>query len=239
MIKPQQPFRLYQNIKSFEVGQAENLHFSNKIHIHTLYLKSLKTLKKLPWWGIEPRSDDWQAKKGPLSQLSTIETLLVVFTSHNVRWKMFWNRGSGDDFPSRRLTISTSCHHDDSPFRRLTITTNHHFDDLPLRRITISTTFHYDETFLTRSPLHREFSVTFLGMIIMGWWAFFCPSSWLTQYKCTDFLNFACCNSCLHRFIDLKLAETIQTSSSTLCKNFIKKYVNLNFWWRQCKPRIG
>ena len=32
-------------------------------------LKSLKKLKKLPWRGIEPRSDDWQAKKGPLSQL--------------------------------------------------------------------------------------------------------------------------------------------------------------------------
>ena len=155
--------------------------------------------------------------------IDAIETFLVVLTSHNVRWKMFWNRGSGDDFPSRRLTISTSCNH----------------DDLPSRRITISTTFHYDETFLTRSPLHIEFYVTFLGMIIMGWWAFFCPSSWLTQYKCTDFLNFACCNSCLHRFIDLKLAETIQTSSSTLCKNFIKQYVNLNFWWRQCKPRIG
>ena len=50
------------------------------------------------------------------------ETEALVITHHR------------DDYPSRRLTISTSCHHDDSSFRRLTITTNHHFDDLPLRR---------------------------------------------------------------------------------------------------------
>ena len=56
-------------IKSSEVGQAENLHFSDNRQMHTLYLKSLKKLKELPWRGIEPRPDDWQANNGPPSQL--------------------------------------------------------------------------------------------------------------------------------------------------------------------------
>ena len=29
-----------------------------------------------------------------------------------------------------------------------------------------------------------EFSVTLFGK--MGWWAFFCPPSWLPQYKCME-----------------------------------------------------
>ena len=93
-----------------------------------------------------------------------------------------------DDFSFRRLTITTNhhfddLHHDESPFRRPSITkersmsrherevllmsrhereavTTSHYDDFALRRRpSISMTFHYNETFLTRSPLHRLYSI--------------------------------------------------------------------------------
>ena len=71
-----------------------------------------------------------------------------------------------------------------------------------------------------------EFSVTLNRK--MSWWSFFCPPSWLLQYKMYgDFLNFELLS---HWYINLKLAETFQNWVINIVVNILsKKVFDLNF----------
>ena len=76
-----------------------------------------------------------------------------------------------------------------------------------------------------------EFSITLYGR--MSWWTFFCPLTWLAQYRCME-ISKLWTTAITLPFIGVSawnLQRTFRIGLSTLCTNFVKKVVNLNFWW--------
>ena len=73
----------------------------------------------------------------------------------------------------------------------------------------------------------------------MGRWTFFCPPTWLLQYKWMEISKLRAAITL--EFISIStwnLRRPFKTGLFTLCKNFVKKVADLNFWWRHCKPWI-
>ena len=84
------------------------------------------------------------------------------------------------------------------------------------------------ETLKTEFKEVGEFSIMLYEKI--GWWAFFCPPTWLLQYETYgDFLTLNIYNSYIYWCINLKLAEILKIGLFTLSKYFVEKVVNLNF----------
>ena len=83
----------------------------------------------------------------------------------------------------------------------------------------------------------RGFSFTLYGK--MGWWAFFCPPAWLPQYKCMEtFKLWTAVTLGFNGISGWNLQRPLKMGLFTMCKHFVKKVVNLNFWRRHCIPKI-
>ena len=120
-------------------------------------LKSLKKFKKLPWPGIEPRSDDWQAKKGQLSQLFNSNSLFssqhfpkrekTFLSLESVSWRAGCNRGYNSIRHYRNVVLRPRL------WRTVTISTTRHFNELP----NLTTNFLHQQLYKTMYFLSEEF----------------------------------------------------------------------------------
>ena len=73
----------------------------------------------------------------------------------------------------------------------------------------------------------------------MGQRDFSCSPTWLPPFQPIKiFYSLSVCDFDIFRLSSPNFGKTSEVGSFTYCKNFMKIAINLNYWWRHCRPRI-